>query len=193
MRRKAATLAVLAAVATGCGGHGTTHPAAHVAVDGSTAGGAGAAVNAGATTAPSFTPAGGGIATTGGKPAAHGSAAPSGASTPTPTGPASHREVPLNATLAAPCVTPGGSQTLTIHGDPGWRVVFDTRYPDGKDGQVYGGIDYRGSISSAGSYVYTWMVSPAAPVGDADVEAGAVGQDVTAHARLPFKIALHCS
>ena len=76
-------------------------------------------------------------------------------------------------------MTPGGSETITIHGDPGWRVVWDTRYPDGKDGQVYGGIDYRGSINSERTYVYTWAVSVAAPVGAADVEAatGRPGRD----------------
>ena len=57
-------------------------------------------------------------------------------------------------------------------------MVFDTRYPDGKDGQVYGGIDYRGSIDSAGSYVYTWGVSLAAPVGDETAIGDLVGHRV---------------
>jgi hypothetical protein len=200
-RMKISTLVPLAAVAlaaVACGGHGAAHAGARAAANSS------GQVQAGASTSVQSGISAGakGSAVASGKSGSQGGVTKSGTRTgsspapgtsPSPTGPATHREIPLDATLSAPCVTPGGSQTLTVHGDPNWRVVFDTRYPDGKDGQVYGGIDYRGTTGASGTYLMTWTVSVAAPPGAADVEAAAVGDGVTAHSRLPFKIALHCS
>jgi hypothetical protein len=184
-------LATVGVLAVACGGRAAPHAAAPVSATRTPAATGTAPVKAGTTAAPQATAAQGAAAKGGGASSA-GKTPPSAAPTPTATGPADHREIPLDAALSAACVTPGGSQTITIHGDPYWGVVFDTRYPDGKDGQTYGGIDYRGNTGASGTYVMTWAVSVAAPVGDADVEAGAVGQGVTAHKRLPFKIALRC-
>jgi hypothetical protein len=96
--------------------------------------------------------------------------------------------------LSKSCVVPGSEQTLTIHSRPKMSVIFDTLYPDQKDGQAYSGIDAHGRTDAAGSYVNTWTVSPAAPTGTAKVNAAAITDDGTAtgHQILPFKIALHC-
>jgi hypothetical protein len=71
-------------------------------------------------------------------------------------------------------------------------VVFDTRYPDNRDGQVYGGFDSKGRTDVQGVYTSTWTVAVAAPTGAADVELAAVGVNVTGHQRLPFRIAVTC-
>jgi hypothetical protein len=107
---------------------------------------------------------------------------------------ASPSEIPLNASLSKSCVVPGSEQTLTIHSRPKMSVIFDTLYPDQKDGQAYAGIDAHGRTDAAGSYVNTWTVSPAAPTGTAKVNAAAITDDgrATGHQILPFKIALHC-
>lgn len=122
--------------------------------------------------------------------ASSGSANPSGSPTPH----ASPTEIPLNASLAKQCVVPGSEQTLTINSRPRMSVIFDTLYPDQKDGQAYGGIDAHGRTNDGGSYLKTWTVSPAAPTGTAKVNAAAITDDGTAtgHQILPFKIALTC-
>ena len=118
------------------------------------------------------------------------SSRPSGSPTPH----ASPTEIPLNASLAKPCVVPGSEQTLTIHSRPRMSIIFDTLYPDQKDGQAYGGIDAHGRTDAGGNYLNTWTVSPAAPTGEAKVNAAGITDDGTAtgHQILPFKIALHC-
>ena len=123
-------------------------------------------------------------------PGSTSSAKPSGSPSPH----ASPTEIPLNAKLAKSCVVPGSTQTLTIHSRPRMSVIFDTLYPDQKDGQAYGGIDAHGRTDSGGNYLNTWTVSPAAPTGQAKVNAAAITDDGTAtgHQILPFKIALHC-
>jgi len=89
---------------------------------------------------------------------------------------------------------PGSAQTLTIHSRSRMSVIFDTLYPDQKDGQAYGGIDAHGRTDANGFYTNTWTVSPAAPQGTAKVNAAAITDDGTAtgHQILPFTIALHC-
>jgi hypothetical protein len=123
-------------------------------------------------------------------PPASASARPSGSPSAQP----SPSEIPLNASLAKPCVVPGSTQTLTVHARPKMSVIFDTLYPDQKDGQVYGGIDAHGRTDVAGSYTMTWTVSAAAPRGTAKVNAAAITDDgtATAHQILPFRIALTC-
>ena len=71
-------------------------------------------------------------------------------------------------------------------------IIADTRYSDGKDGQVHGGIDVHGHMDSKGQYSFTWMVDPATPVGDADIQVAGVDAEGTANRRLPFTVALHC-
>jgi len=75
------------------------------------------------------------------------------------------------------------------------KVIFDTLYPDEKDGQAYGGIDAHGHTDVTGAYTMLWTVSAAAPIGTAKVNAAAITEDgtATAHQILPFTIALHCS
>jgi len=147
--------------------------------------GAGASTAAGPSTAN-----GGGSASRGG--AASSGAAQAGAPSPTPKA----TEIPLNAALSKTCVTVGQTLTLTLHAEPHMSVIFDARYPDGKDGQVHGGFDSRGSTNPAtGDYTSTWTIGPGTPPGAADVELAAIGSTDyhTGHARLPFKVALTCS
>ena len=103
-------------------------------------------------------------------------------------------EIPLHGSLAKSCVVPGSTQTLTLHARPKMSVIFDTLYPDQKDGQAYGGIDAHGRTDVTGSYTMTWTVSAAAPVGTAKVNAAAITDDGTAtgHDLLPFRISLTC-
>jgi hypothetical protein len=114
-----------------------------------------------------------------------------GAQSAAPTPRSSAIEV-LDAKLSATCVTPGGSLTLTVHARPAMAVVFDTRYPDGKDGQVYGGIEQNGRTDAKGDYSKTWTVAPTAPTGDADTQVAAVDQQGQGTRRLPFRIARSC-
>jgi hypothetical protein len=71
-------------------------------------------------------------------------------------------------------------------------VIFDTRYPDGKDGQVHGGIEERGRTDANGDYSKTWQVDPLTPTGDADTTVGAVDNKGSGTRRLPFRVAKIC-
>jgi hypothetical protein len=120
-----------------------------------------------------------------------GGASQAGAQSPTPRA----TEIPLHASLSKTCVTVGQTLTLTLHAEPHMSVIFDARYPDGKDGQVHGGFDSRGSTNPAtGDYTSTWTVGPGTPSGAADVELAAIGSTDyhTGHQRLPFTVALTC-
>jgi hypothetical protein len=98
----------------------------------------------------------------------------------------------LDAKLSATCVTPGGSLTLTLHARPTMAVVFDTRYPDGKDGQVHGGFEQNGRTDANGDYSKTWTVDPLTPTGDADTQVAAVDQQGQSMRKLPFRVARTC-
>jgi hypothetical protein len=194
-KRFIALAAIGLAAVTGCsGGHAGTS-AAGLSADGAPGGSAGASTShhsgAGSigTSASSSSNKGQPQAAAGAP--ANGNAAPQrgSAASPKPTA----TEVPLNASLSATCVTAGQTLTLTLHAEPNMRVVFDTRYPDGKDGQVHGGMDAHGWTTANGTYTSTWTVAPGTPPGAADVEAAAVGYNYhTGHQRLPFTVALTC-
>ena len=194
-RRFIALAAVGLAVATGCSSGHPGKAAAGVGAAGAAGGSAGVSASG-----PS---AAGSIGTSANAPnkqgqpqaaagaPANGKAAPQGGSAASPKPTAT--EVPLNASLSRTCVTAGQTMTLTLHAEPNMRVVFDTRYPDGKDGQVHGGMDAQGWTTSNGTYTSTWTVAPGTPPGSADVETAAVGyDDHTGHQRLPFTVALTC-
>jgi hypothetical protein len=72
-------------------------------------------------------------------------------------------------------------------------VIADTRYPDGKDGQVHGGIDVHGRTDADGQYEFTWTVDPTTPTGAADIQVAAVDGSGTGNKRLPFTVARSCS
>jgi hypothetical protein len=75
-------------------------------------------------------------------------------------------------------------------------VVFDTQYSDGKDGQVYGGIDTNGRSDVNGHYQKTWIVTPTAPVGDARVDVAVAGkyqgESKSAVRQIHFRVAATC-
>jgi hypothetical protein len=200
-RGSAALLAVgtLVLVAGCSGGHGGVAAGAKTGVNTSGAtSGSGAGLNAsaqgGAKTGVGAATAQGQSTVNGGASGSQGAGAPSGAApgnSPQPTPKAT--EVPLNASLSKTCVTDGQTLTLTMHAEPHMGVVFDTNYPDGKDGQVHGGFDSRGRTDLNGTYTSTWTIGPGTAPGPADVELAAVaGNYHTGHQRLPFTIALTC-
>lgn len=71
-------------------------------------------------------------------------------------------------------------------------VVFDTLYPDGKDGKVYGGIDTNGRANHEGKYTNTWVVALNAPLGQARVDIAVAGQPGTATKQIYFDIKRTC-
>lgn len=125
---------------------------------------------------------------------AAGTAAPTARTSPTPTfpqyAPGSTPAV-LTASLSKSCVTPGGTETLTIHAEPDFQVSFDTQYSDGKDGGVYGGKSL-GKTNSDGVYSNTWTVSPAAPAGQVIVWVAASKDKETAFRQPTFVVASSC-
>lgn len=98
----------------------------------------------------------------------------------------------LDAKLSTTCVTPGGSMTVTLQARPSMTVIFNTRYPDGKDGQVHGGFEQNGRTDSVGEYSKSWQVDPLTPTGDADTTIAAVDQQGSGTRRLPFRVASKC-
>lgn len=98
----------------------------------------------------------------------------------------------LDAQLSVTCVVPGGSMTMTLHARPGMTVIFDTRYPDGKDGQVYGGFEPQGHTDPNGTYTRTWQVDAGAPTGKADATVGAADRQGSGTKRMPFRVATTC-
>jgi hypothetical protein len=128
-------------------------------------------------------------------PSASGSRAPGAQPSPSPSYPdhiPGTTPATVTASLASTCVTPAGSQTLTIHTHPGYYLGFDTQYSDGKDGKQYGGVDTT-QVPGTGVYTNTWVVSPQAPLGDAVVYIALSGMDHTsAFRQLYFKVASHC-
>ncbi len=82
--------------------------------------------------------------------------------------------------------------TLTLHARPGMTVIFNTRYPDDKDGQVHGGWDSSGKTDSTGTYMKSWRVDPLTPTGDSDSIVAAIDKQGSGNRRLPFKVATTC-
>ena len=92
------------------------------------------------------------------------------------------------------CVTSGGTETLTVHTEPGALVAYDAVYSDGKNGAVppygagYGGNAY-GTADSNGDYTSTWVVSPNAPAGEGYVKVYAGWNGSFGSARPRFAVA----
>lgn len=195
-----AAFVLASSVLTGCGGDGGTSGAAGEP-SASPTGSSAASASASATASPSggATPGGGtasGGATTGpgASQAPHGGATPHGTHTPgaTPSTRPTTTQIVLNASLSKTCVKPGEPMTLTVLARPRMKVIFNTSYPDGKDGSVHGGHDTSGQTDANGRYANTWTVSPAAGTGDARVLVAAVDEAGTGQRSLPFRIALAC-
>lgn len=91
-----------------------------------------------------------------------------------------------------PCVRVGDTQVLSFHARPGMSVVVDTRYADGRDGQVYGGFDYQHKTDAHGNYSLSWLVKPGTPPGAADSLVGAVDETGSGNGRGDFRVAGSC-
>jgi hypothetical protein len=150
-----------------------------------------------ATTQPGQTGTGGPVASGGTQPSngstpgtSGGTASqpPSGGQTSAP--PPKH--IVLNASLSKQCVTPGGQMTLTVQARPQMKVIFNTRYPDGKEGKEFGGFESQGVTDANGRYSKTWIVSPAVSPGDADVVVAAIDKYGSGDRRLEFRVARTC-
>jgi hypothetical protein len=187
MARKSALAAPLLVLVAACSG--SSHPAA----SSSSAPGVTSAPSAGSTPTSGERQSNSAAAVSA-SPASSSSRAASAKPSGSPSAQPSPSDIPLNAALAKPCVVPGSTQTVTMHSRSAMSVIFDTLYPDQKDGQAYGGIDAHGRTDVAGSYTKTWTVSPAAPIGPAKVNLAAITDDgrATGHSILPFRISLTC-
>ena len=103
-------------------------------------------------------------------------------------------KVPVTASVAPDCVSSGGTETLTVHTEPGALVAYDAVYSDGKNGAVppygagYGGNAY-GTADSNGDYTTTWVVSPNAPAGKGYVKVYAGWNGSFGSARPRFAVA----
>lgn len=188
MARKAGLVAPLLVLVAGCSGN--SHPTA----SSSTAPGVTSAPTASSTPTAVKRQSNSSAAVSAPPAASSSSGAPSAKPSGSPSAQPSPSDIPLNAALAKPCVVPGSTQTVTMHSRSAMSVIFDTLYPDQKDGQAYGGIDAHGRTDLTGSYSKTWTVSPAAPIGPAKVNLAAITDDGTAtgHSILPFRISLTC-
>lgn len=153
----------------------------------------GASTSGSATPAPGTTSAPAGSQTTSGpsrtgEPATSGSA---GSGTSPTTQP--NARTTVQVTLSKTCVRPGDAMTLTATASrPNMTLIFDTSYPDGKDGQVHGGIEKNGKTDSSGHYTSTWTVDRTTPPGDAAVLLSVIDGQGNAGSRTPFRIALAC-
>lgn len=163
------TLLLTAAVgAAACGGGGGDK-AAPPAVDR-----ADNAVGVTTTTAPGSSPA------TDGGPGGTGGG--SGGSVPTTTGTApsggggsnpqatneEQPPLPLEASLAKPCIRVGESQTITIKSLAKSAVGYDNYYPDGKSGidrEAHYGGNNGAVMPDSGTWSDSWVVKPNAPAG----------------------------
>jgi hypothetical protein len=204
--RRPALVALALLLAAACGGKGDGDPGVISTAPPSLPG---TTPSATATTSPSAgATASGGASTRPGTPGTSpgGSTAPGSSATASPpasqppggspTGPPPTDNAKLIAKLTRSCVTPGGVQTLSLDTHPDMFVVFDTQYADGKDGQVYGGIETNGRSDSRGHYQKTWVVAPNTPLGDARVDIAVAGkyqgQNRSAVRQMTFRVARSC-
>ena len=143
------------------------------------------------------TAAGGGPTTTAPKGAGQGSTGnPGGASTP-PTSVAVPKVGSLKVTisLSQPCIKPGASQTITVKVDTTQKVAvaYNTVYSDGnnwKMGPGYYGGNKGGVVDDgSGTYKDTWVLSPQAAPGVAQVVAFATMKDNGGSASSQFIVA----
>ncbi len=98
-------------------------------------------------------------------------------------------------TVAAGCLPPGATQTVTVRSRAGLQVTVDPRYSDGATGSAYGGEAVAQTIAADGTFHETWTVSSRAPLGEVVVEAGVAapsGPRVSGSASTRFLLAAHC-
>jgi hypothetical protein len=97
-----------------------------------------------------------------------------------------------SASLANSCVTPGGTQTITIKSTAGYQYAFDTEYGQGQYGSHYGGSGV-GFIPAGGTYQSTWVVAAGVTPGDAVVYVSVSDTvSVNQSGQLNFKVQPSC-
>jgi hypothetical protein len=97
----------------------------------------------------------------------------------------------FTVTLAASCVTPGGTETLTAQSRPGYTVAFNTRYSDGRTGEVDGGYGVLATDSSGRATTH-WTVAATAPAGTVTLYAGTANGGRATTLTRTFVVAAHC-
>ena len=167
----------LGASTAACGGSSKSSAKSTSAVITSTT-----AVSAAASTVPGS--GAGGPATTASKGAAQGgTGTPSGASPSTTVSVPKIGSLKVTVTLSQPCIKPGSSQTITVKVDTKEKVAvaYNTVYSDGnnwKDGPGYYGGNKGGVVDDgSGTYKDTWVLSPKAAPGPAQVAVFATQKD----------------
>ncbi|MEA2684026.1 MAG: hypothetical protein QOK05_2354 [Chloroflexota bacterium] len=98
---------------------------------------------------------------------------------------------PATAALASSCLTPGGTQTLSVHSRPAYAVTFDSQYSDGTDGRKHGGVG-TGHLDSTGNYLVSWVVQPGTPAGNVIVWVSVAGGSESAFRQPTFVVAGSC-
>jgi hypothetical protein len=139
------------------------------------------------------------VPTKGAKPsaAADRTGAPAGA-TGQPSAPAAQptatkQATTVKVTLSKTCVRPGDSLTVdAMSSRPNMFLIYDTAYPDNKDGATHGGIDKDGKTDGSGHYSSTFTVDKGTPVGEASVVLSVIDGDGSAGSHKPFRVALTC-
>lgn len=97
----------------------------------------------------------------------------------------------FTVTLAASCVIPGGTQTLTAQSRPGYTVAYNSHYADGKTGDTYGGYGLL-TTDARGRAVATWTVATSAPLGQVTIGVGTANGGAPTTATRTFVVAAHC-
>jgi hypothetical protein len=126
----------------------------------------------------------------GSAPAASRGADPTASGPPLPSGLPS--SAPLRVTLASPCVTPGGEQSVAVATVAGAFVAFDNLYPDNRTGAVHGGADGRGRADGNGRYAATWRIAPGTPAGRVRVDVGVSAKSGSAITMAYYRLADRC-
>jgi hypothetical protein len=98
----------------------------------------------------------------------------------------------MKVSLAADCVTPGGTQRLVVDTLPEAFLAYDNLYADGRNGAAHGGVDGRARSDRRGHFEATWAVSPGAPAGDVRLDVGASGGNKATVRMLFYRVATTC-
>ena len=182
MRRSVIVLFIVLSFTSGCakkqnvgsqGGSGSVSP--------TTSADASASPTTGATNSPGASPAGSP------SPRSTKSAIPT--ESPLATNIPGTKAAPLTATVSSTCVTPGGTQTLTVKSTAGFQLSYGTLYPDHSTHREYGSSGVVNSLPPGGIFTLTWAIPVTAPLGTARTDvatAGKVNGETEASFRHPY-------
>ena len=100
----------------------------------------------------------------------------------------------LDVSFSQPCIKPGTPQTITVKVDTKEKVAvaYNTEYSDGnnwKSPNYYGGNKGGVVDDGSGTYKDTWVLSPQAAAGPAQVAVFATMKDNGGSASAQFKVA----